>query len=73
VLACDAFYFSLNDNNPLPDRQFLFGKPEGKKDHQLALFSISDYDRGNNSYVTLQLDHEGRSRQVRVVWLMPQK
>lgn len=71
VGACDAFSFSLNGNNPLPGRQFVFGKPDSHREHQLALFSISDYDRDNNKYATLLLDHEGRSKQVRIVWMQP--
>lgn len=72
VGECDGFYFNIAGNNVLPQRQFVFGKPQGKGDHNLGLFAISDYNKESNVYVTLKLEKEGRSKGVRVVWLQPQ-
>jgi hypothetical protein len=70
VEACDGFYYTLDGNSGLPPRQFLFGKP-GKNDHNLALFSISDYDKEKNMYATLRLNAEGRKKGVQLVWMEP--
>ena len=67
---CDGFYFPIGENTTQP-RQFIFGKPDGKKDHNLGLFTISDYDRERNMYATLVLERDGRDKSVRVVWLTP--
>ncbi|HWK06346.1 MAG TPA: hypothetical protein VNS58_22060 [Puia sp.] len=72
VKECDGFYFPLNGKGLLPERKFVFGRPDSKKEHQLALFAISDYDRERNIYSTIELDKEGRSKDVKVVWLRPE-
>jgi hypothetical protein len=71
VGECDGFYFEASSNNTMPDRKYVFGEPE-KHDHNLALFSISDYNKETNRYVTLKLAKEGRDKGVAVVWLQPQ-
>lgn len=70
VSDCDAFYYTLGEP-VLPQRTFLYGKPERKKDHNLVLFAVSDYDREKNMYVTLRLNVEGRNKGVQVVWMEP--
>ncbi|TDW96893.1 hypothetical protein [Dinghuibacter silviterrae] len=73
VTECDGFYFPLEGADLMPDRQFVFGRAENKKEHDLAVYGVSDYDRDNNVYTTLELDKEGRrDKQVRVVWLQPE-
>ncbi len=72
VSDCDGFYYDISGNDVFPGRKLVFGTPERKKDHNLALFAISDYDRSNNLYVTLKLEKEGRDKGVRLVWLQPQ-
>jgi hypothetical protein len=67
VGECDAFSFETS--SILPSRKFIFGKPDGKRDHNLAIFSISDYDREANIYATLKLEVDGRERKVKVIWL----
>jgi hypothetical protein len=71
VSACDGFYFTVAGNEPMPTRQFVFGKPEGRRDHNFALFTISDYNRNTNVYVTLKLAKEGGKKGVQVVWMQP--
>lgn len=72
VGECDGFAFETNTGNILPSRKFVFDKPSDKKDHNLGLFSISDYDRENNVYATLKLEVDGRDRKVKVVWMQPE-
>jgi hypothetical protein len=72
VGECDGFYFNITGNNVLPQREFVFGKTDDKRDHNLGLFAISDYDKANNVYVTLKLEKEGRRKGVKLVWLQPE-
>jgi hypothetical protein len=67
---CDGFYFDANGTTSMPDRKYVFGEP-GKHEHNLALFSISDYNSETNMYVTLKLA-KGKEKGVSVVWLQPQ-
>lgn len=55
----------------MPVRSYVFGKPESKKENNLGLFAISDYNPETNTYVTLKLEKEGRDKGVRIVWLQP--
>jgi hypothetical protein len=71
VSDCDGYYFPLEGDGILPTRQFVFGQPSGKREHNLALFAVSDYDRDRDVYTTLQLVKDGRSKEVKVVWLQP--
>jgi hypothetical protein len=71
VGECDGFAFETKTNAILPSRNFVFGKPKEKKEHNMAIFSVSDYDRDNNVYATLKLEIDGRDRKVKVVWLQP--
>lgn len=72
VGECDGFAYEANTANVLPARKFVFGKPAEKRDHNLAVFTISDYDRENNVYATLKLEVDGRDRKVKVVWMQPE-
>ena len=72
VSDCDGFYYGLTGANAVPKRDYVFGNAAGKRDHNLGLFSISDYDRRNNVYVTLELSKESGKKEVKVVWLQPQ-
>ena len=71
VGECDAFYYPLEGENALPKRGFVYGEPDRRKDHNMALFAVSDYDREKNLYVTIKLNMEGRSKGVQVVWMEP--
>lgn len=71
VSNCDGFYYPLKGADPILKRDYVFGNPAGKRDHDLALFSISDYDRKNNVYVTLKLENQHGNKGVKVVWLQP--
>ena len=67
---CDAFMYKLTGDEVLPKREYLFGEKE--KGHALALLTISDYNKKNNTYATLMLDKNNtRSKMVSVVWQEP--
>nr|HPI55427.1 hypothetical protein [Chitinophagaceae bacterium] len=68
---CDAFSFVSNSSDPMPARKYIFGEP-AKREHQIALLGISDYDPISNTYVTLKLEIDGRDKKVRLVWLQPE-
>jgi hypothetical protein len=72
VKECDGVYVEISGNEVLPERRFVFGKPENKHEHDLGLFAVSDYDREHNVYVTLKLEREGRGKNVQLIWLQPQ-
>jgi hypothetical protein len=71
VSNCDGFYYPLTGPNAILKRDYVFGNPEKKRDHELGLFSISQYDRQNNIYVTLQLSKDSGKKGVKLVWLQP--
>jgi hypothetical protein len=71
ISGSDAFYYPLTGTDVLPKRDLIFGQPENKRDHNLALFSISDYDHKNNVYAVLKLEKESGKKGVKVVWLQP--
>lgn len=71
VSDCDAFCYALDGKAVLPARDFLFGKPARKKDHNLVLFAVSDYDREKNIYVAVRLKVQGRDKGVQLVWMEP--
>ncbi|WP_295718381.1 hypothetical protein [Mucilaginibacter sp.] len=71
VSDSDGFYYGLTGAGTVPKRDYVFGNPAGKHDHNLGLFSISDYDGKNNVYVTLELSKESGRKGVKVVWLQP--
>ena len=68
---CDDFSFVANSSDPMPARKYIFGEP-AKREHQIALLGISDYDPISNTYVTLKLEIDGRDKKVRLVWLQPE-
>jgi len=72
VDECDAFYFPLTGSEAIPQRKYLFGDPENKREHNRALLDISAYDKENDLFVVLQLQKEGRGKTVNLVWLKPQ-
>jgi hypothetical protein len=71
VSGSDGFYYPLAGSAMVPKRDYIFGQPEKKRDHNLALFSISDYDRNNNVYAVLKLENESGKKGVKLVWLQP--
>ena len=72
VSGCDAFYYPIKGEQIVPNRDYVFGEPDKSRDHNLAIFTLSDYDRQNNLYTTLKLENEGGKKGVKVVWMQPQ-
>ena len=68
VTECNGFYYPID--NILPDRHSLFGKPADNNSN-LAIFTVSDYNKENNLFVTLKLERVGKRKSARLVWLMP--
>lgn len=71
ISECDAFYLSLTGTELIPDRQYLFGSPNNNKEHNIASFGVSDYDRLNNIYVTLRAMPSGKEKLAKLVWFKP--
>lgn len=71
VSDCDGFSFETNTSTILPSRKMIFKKGD-KKDNNLGIFTISDYNREANIYATLKLEVDGRDKKVRIVWMTPE-
>lgn len=74
VKDCDAFYFPLTGNDPIPARKYLFGETDEKEDHIQSPFGVFAYDKENDVFITLRLnrDEKKRTKTVNVVWLKPE-
>jgi len=67
---CDAFMYKLTGTDVLPKREYLFAEMD--KERALALLTISDYNKKNNTYATLMLDKKNIiSKMVSIVWQEP--
>ncbi|HEY1164841.1 MAG TPA: hypothetical protein VGE90_06725 [Chitinophaga sp.] len=71
VGECEAYAYTLSGDNVLPARDFVFGKPENKRDHNLAVFSISTYDAAQDLFITLKLEVKGKDKRMKLVWMSP--
>lgn len=69
---CDAFYYDVSGSEVMPDRQFVFGKPDARRTHNLAVFGVSAYNREDNIFCTLKLEKERGDKGVKLVWLQPE-
>jgi hypothetical protein len=72
VGECDGYYFDISGDDVMPERKYVFGKPEEKKMHNLAIFGMSDYNREQDIFVTLKLENDRGDKGVKLVWLQPQ-
>ena len=68
---CDAFYFPLTGKDPIPQRKYLFGESDDKKERNLAPFGISAYDKESDIFIVLRLNKDGRDKSVNLLWLKP--
>ena len=66
---CDAFVFHADGKEEVPKRSYLFGATDSKKKHNLALLTLSDYNREESVYATLRIDVEGKKKTARLVWM----
>ena len=71
VSECEAYYYPLSGDNVLPARDFVFGKPEKKRGHNLAVFTVSDYDPVQDLFITLKLEVSGKDKSMKLVWMAP--
>lgn len=66
---CDAWICDLSTNQsaalPIPVRTKAFAK-HSNKEHDLAIFNISDYNKENGLYATLKLE---KGKGVKLVWM----
>ena len=69
ISDCDAFYLPLAGSELIPNRQYLFGKPESNKEHNIASFGVSAYDKAGNVFVTLRAMPSGRDKLAKLVWM----
>jgi hypothetical protein len=69
---CEAYAFEIGNGDNMPKRQLIFADKEHKKEKDMALFAISDFDRENNVFVTLKLEHIKGDKEVKLVWLQPE-
>jgi hypothetical protein len=69
---CEAFAFQIGTGVNMPKRELVFPDKEQKKEKDMALFAISDFDRENNLFVTLKLEHVKGKKEVKLVWLQPE-
>lgn len=70
---CEAFYFPLTGNDPIPQRKYLFGESgTGNTGRSPSPFGISAYDKVNDVFITLRLNKEAYNKTVSVVWLKPE-
>jgi hypothetical protein len=37
----------------------------------MAIFTVSDYDRENNLFVTMKIEKKGKHKSGRVIWITP--
>ncbi len=67
----DAVFYKIGSKELTPARNAIYGKPVEKKDHNQIMFTVSDYDKANNIFVTLKFENEGAHPGVKLVWLQP--
>jgi hypothetical protein len=56
----------------MPKRQLVFMDKDSKKERDIALFTVSAYDREHNIFTTLKRERTGRDKSVKIVWMQPQ-
>lgn len=69
---CEAYSFAINKGTEMPKRQLIFTDKGSKKEKDIALFTVSAYDREHNIFTTLKRERDGRDKSVKVVWMQPQ-
>lgn len=69
---CEAYSFAIDKGVEMPKRQLIFADKGSKKEKNIALFTVSAYDRENNVFTTLKRERDGRDKSVKVVWMQPE-
>ncbi len=70
TVDCNAYMYKLTGDDIFPEREYLFAEKD--KGRALAMLTIADYNKKNNSYTTLMLDKSNtKTKMVSVVWQQP--
>ena len=67
VSATNTMCYKLND--PKMDKFYLFGEPDGKKESTFCYIESSDYNKDVNTYATMIVERDGRSKSARIAWI----
>jgi len=67
VSATNTMCYKLND--PKMDKFYLFGEPDGKKASTFCYIESSDYNKDVNTYATMIIERDGRSKSARIAWI----
>ncbi len=72
VEDCDTYIYKLTGDELVPPKLYAFGEP-ASGEHNIAMLSVSDYDKKKNVLATLRLDAGSKkNKTVKLVWLQPQ-
>jgi len=67
VSATNTMCYKLND--PKMDKFYLFGEPDDKHNSTFCYIESSDYNQDINTYATLIVERDGRSKSARIAWV----
>ena len=56
-------------NGPKLDKFYLFGEPDGRRSSTFCYIESSDYNKDLNSYATVIVERDGRSKAAKIAWL----
>ena len=67
VTSTNTMCYKLADEKM--EKSYLFGQPEGKKESTFCYIESSDYNKEINTYATMIVERDGKSRSARVAWI----
>jgi len=67
VSSTNTMCYKLND--PKMDKFYLFGEPDGKKASTFCYIESSDYNKDINTYATMIVERDGRSKSAKIAWI----
>jgi len=67
VSATNTMCYKLND--PKMDKFYLFGEPDSKNTSTFCYITSSNYNQDINTYATLIVERDGRSKSARIAWV----
>ncbi len=67
VSATNTMCYKLND--PKMDKFYLFGEPADKSNSTFCYIESSDYNKDINTYATLIVERDGRSKTAKIAWI----
>ncbi len=70
---CDAFMYTLTGDDIFPKREYVLENMPGTKFHSVLWFTVSEYDKKSNTFITLRHDQDNdKNKTLKLVWLQPQ-